>query len=215
MKTTILALLFLPLFVFLVTPLYAHGDFGNTSDPDQHIEPSINPKRLQKVKKPMQIRRKEIRQKLQEHRKELRQKREQIKQKIHQKRTKTKKYILEKHAKRLSWRTNLYYRRLNHLIEKLQNRIDKLTAQNINTATAQNKLDQAQDQLDQAKALADEAVSQFKTIDPNTVDNPGDYAHAARDFARQARTSFTEVVGLLKETIQIIRTLVPENAVQK
>lgn len=105
------------------------------------------------------------------------------------------------HADRLERRFGFYYLRLGNIIERLQSRLDSMSAEGTNVEDAQEALDSASDKLDEAYELAQQAISQFQ--EASQGQSMDEMARSAASLALRAQTMFVEVVMDLRKVVRI------------
>ncbi len=115
--------------------------------------------------------------------------------------------VAQNHANRLERRFKFYFERLTNIITRFQTRLDTLKNKGTDVSTIQVKLDAAKTQLASAKSLGEQAVADFRAIDPAKFSEQKAQAQAARDQAMQARGAFLEVHKLLKDALKLLKTI--------
>jgi len=111
--------------------------------------------------------------------------------------------VAQNHANRLERRFKFYFERLTNIITRFHTLKNKGT----DVSTIQVKLDAAKTQLASAKSLGEQAVADFRAIDPAKFSEQKAQAQAARDQAMQARGAFLEVHKLLKDALKLLKTI--------
>lgn len=128
-----------------------------------------------------------------------------LKERIQEKRQEVRAKVAEVHANRLEKRFSFYYRRLSGLATKIENRLGIMAGNGKDVAAAQAKVDEAQVKLEEAKAAGDEAIAQFRAIDPDKYEAQRALALQARDMANEARSAFKAVWQLLKDAVALAK----------
>lgn len=134
---------------------------------------------------------------------ELIKRREEAKEKIDEK----KDNLAKLHAERLSNRFGFYTKRLATVVEKIEERIEKMKDDGKDTSAAEAKLTEAKTKLTLANDLSKEAIAMFAAIDTSKYEEEREKAQEARNKAMQARQTFVEAVKLLRETVKILKEL--------
>lgn len=133
----------------------------------------------------------------------LEEKREQLQEKNQEVRS----HVAQVHSERLSRRFTFYYNRLSKLIEKISNRFEKMTADGKDLTQAFEKLAQAKTALEEAENLSTQSVAGFGAIEAESYQAQRDQALTARDLAQSAREKFKLVLSLIREAIQLAKTV--------
>ncbi len=115
--------------------------------------------------------------------------------------------VAENHANRLERRFGFYYDRLSKIIVRFEARLVILDNAGKNTADSKAKLALAKTKLEAAKVAGQEAVVQFRAIDPAKFSEQKTEAFAARDLAVSARKLFQESHQLLKDALKSLKTI--------
>lgn len=139
----------------------------------------------------------------QQQRQELRQEnQEQRQENRHQRRSD----IAGNHADRLEYRLQIYYPRLQQLVAKIQNQINRLSDDGNDMTRMQNQLDTVKENLRQANALWQQSINEFRAINPDDYQTQRTQALTASDHVQQARRLFVQVVQDLKEIVRRLKT---------
>ena len=110
----------------------------------------------------------------------------------------------QQHAERIERRYALYAERLLNLADRIEARAQILSADGTDVSAALAKVTEARTLIESAQSSGDEAVTEFRSIDPATYEEQRDVALAARDLAETSIADFKAARDLLQEAVRLL-----------